>query len=165
MSQVNRFAALTEPDEPTQNALDIEPDLPDTSVTCFSAHPTQWLTDSETRLFRCDAENDPSAKDEACAAFQRSDSVRSFLGLDAPQAPLVYADVRAKPTDADPGYATTACQGGQPNLAKVVATLLTRAELIRNCQTLYLIVDNRPPSKVLYWPAFSEWWASRRQLS
>ena len=29
---------------------------------------------------------------------------------------------------------------------------------------VYLIVDNRDPGEVPYWPAFEKWWLSRRQL-
>ena len=29
---------------------------------------------------------------------------------------------------------------------------------------VYLIVDNRGPDEVEHWPAFAQWWSSRRAL-
>ena len=41
---------------------------------------------------------------------------------------------------------------------------ISHRDLIMNNHMIYLIVDNRTPAAVPYWPAFAAWWASRRCL-
>ena len=78
----------------------------------------------------------------------------------------MLSDVRAQPPKLDRGYATQQkdAEGDLPDMTAIIHTLMLHRELIARSHMIYLIVDNRSPEDVPYWPAFAAWWASRRSL-
>ena len=94
------------------------------------------------------------------------DRLSSPFGLDSARPALVLSDVRAQPPKQDRGYATQQkdAEGDLPDMTAIIHTLMLQRELIARSHMIYLIVDNRLPEDVPYWPAFAAWWASRRCL-
>ena len=69
-------------------------------------------------------------------------------------------------TDGQASFArgTGETEGELPDTTAIIQTLISHRDLIMNNHMIYLIVDNRTPAAVPYWPAFAAWWASRRCL-
>ena len=126
---------------------------------------TGWLTKAKARMFIHGCKlpvNDVLA--QAYRALRAPNIVEPHLGLDKTLGQVRVEDVRSLPIDRDEGYATTEQIGGSPDYPAIVQCLLQFQTRIRCKDMIYLIVDNRDPGEVPYWPAFEQWWLSRCRL-
>ena len=87
---------------------------------------------------------------QACFARGTGDGVAQ--SQDEAYAALTMKDALSSPFGLDSARPT------------IIQTLISHRDLIVNNHMIYLIVDNRAPAPVPYWPAFAAWWASCRRL-
>ena len=146
------------------NIMDVSEDETSNLVSYPTSGPG-WITQAKQQAFLHGCRHtDHLAKAQAFRAVHTPTVVQSFLGLDSGLGPCQIADVRSQPLDQDPGYPAAERHGRGPKTSAIVASLLRRKELIESCNMVYLIVDNRAPEEVAHWPAFAQWWSSRRAL-
>ena len=131
----------------------------------FTRDHADWLTmDGQACFARGTGDSVAQSQNEAYAALTMKDTLSSPFGLDSTRPTLGLTDVRAQPSKKDEGYAALETEGELPDTTAIIQTLISHRDLIMNNHMIYLIVDNRTPAAVPYWPAFAAWWASRRCL-
>ena len=131
----------------------------------FTRDHADWLTtDGQASFARGTGASVAQSQEEAYAAMTMKDTLSSPFGLDSARPTLGLSDVRAQPSKRDEGYAALETEGELPDTTAIIQTLIAHRDLIMNNHMIYLIVDNRTPATVPYWPAFAAWWASRRCL-
>ena len=131
----------------------------------FTRDHADWLTmDGQACFARGTGDSVAQSQNEAYAALTMKDTLSSPFGLDSARPTLGLTDVRAQPSKKDEGYAALETEGELPDTTAIIQTLISHRDLIMNNHMIYLIVDNRTPAAVPYWPAFAAWWASRRCL-
>ena len=131
----------------------------------FTRDHADWLTtDGQACFARGTGASVAQSQNEAYAAMTMKDTLSSPFGLDSARPTLGLSDVRAQPSKRDEGYAALETEGELPDTTAIIQTLISHRDLIMNNHMIYLIVDNRTPAAVPYWPAFAAWWASRRCL-
>ena len=158
-----------DPEEVESNPLDLNDGVDDRSQVpmAYTQAATDWLSEAGHALFaQSPAVSVSQVQADAHAALQMPDRLSSPFGLDSARPALVLSDVRAQPPKQDRGYATQQkdAEGDLPDMTAIIHTLMLQRELIVRSHMIYLIVDNRLPEDVPYWPAFAAWWASRRCL-
>ena len=149
------------------NSLDLT-DTTETGVRApfvFTRNHADWLTtDGQACFARGAGDSVAQSQNDAYAALTMKDTLSSPFGLDSARPTLGLTDVRAQPSKKDEGYAALETEGELPDTTAIIQTLISHRDLIMNNHMIYLIVDNRTPAAVPYWPAFAAWWASRRCL-
>ena len=131
----------------------------------FTRDHADWLTtDGQACFARGTGDSVVQSQNEAYAALTMKDTLSSPFGLDSARPTIGLTDVRAQPSKKDEGYAALETEGELPDTTAIIQTLVSHRDLIMNNHMIYLIVDNRTPAAVPYWPAFAAWWASRRCL-
>ena len=149
------------------NSLDLT-DTTETGVRApfvFTRNHADWLTtDGQACFARGTGDSVAQSQNDAYAALTMKDTLSSPFGLDSARPTLGLTDVRAQPSKKDEGYAAFEKEGELPDTTAIIQTLISHRDLIMNNHMIYLIVDNRTPAAVPYWPAFAAWWASRRCL-
>ena len=158
-----------DPEEVESNPLDLNDGMDDRSQVpiAYTQAATDWLSEAGQALFaQSPAVSVSQVLADADAALKMPDRLSSPFGLDSARPALVLADVRAQPPKLDRGYATQQkdAKGDLPDMTAIIHMLMLHRELIVRSHMIYLIVDNRLPEDVPYWPAFAAWWASRRSL-
>ena len=134
-------------------------------ATPYIQSSTGWITQAKAHTFVHGCRSSPNeAQAQAYRALCAPNRVETFLGMDHSLGQCRVEDVRSQPVDQDEGYETMDPFGHVPNHAEIVRCLLQHQDLIDRSDMIYLIVDNRSPEEVPYWPAFARWWASRRRL-
>ena len=149
------------------NSLDLTDNVEDRVHVpfAFTRDHAEWLTaDGQANFARGTEASVTQSQEDAYAAMAMKDTLSSPFGLDSARPTLGLSDVRAQPTKKDDGCATLETEGDLPDTTAIIQTLMSHRDLIMNNQMIYLIVDNRMPAAVPYWPAFAAWWASRRCL-
>lgn len=127
-------------------------------ITLYKQSSPGWITQAKAHAFIHGCRStEGDAKKQAYQALRTPNSAQSFPGLD-------HTLGQCKVVDKDAGYDTSDQSGHVPDHAAIVRRLLQHQDLIDQCDMVYLIVDNRSPTQVDYWPAFARWWSSRRHL-
>eukprot|EP00435_Cladocopium_sp_Y103_P064321 s44_g26.t1 len=85
------------------------------------------------------------------------------MGMDHRLPEAVYDDVTCHGTRQVHSYKHDR-EPQEACLSLVATALKAHAAIFTKVQTVYLIVDSRPPKKVKHWEAFAPWWQSRRNL-
>ena len=129
----------------------------------FTRDHAEWLaTDGQASFARGTGASVTQSQEEAYAAMTMKDTLSSPFGLDSARPTLGLSDVRAQPSKRDEGYAALETEGELPDTTAIIQTLISHRDLIMNNHMIYLIVDNRTPAAVPYWPGLHKvpyYWA------
>ena len=124
-----------------------------------------WITEAKARMFIHGCKRPVNeVRAQAYRALRAPNTVEPHLGLDRSLGQVCIDDVRSLPIDRDEGYETADQTGRGPNYPAIIQCLLQFQARIQCQDMIYLIVDNRDPGEVPYWPAFEKWWLSRCRL-
>ena len=158
---------LHDPWEEDDNPLDLNDSRDDRNgiPIAFTRASSDWLNDDDAAAFvQGTSVSTSQAQAEAHEAYAMHDQLSCPFGLDSACPVLKLSDVRAQPPKKDTGYEVQDPEGNLPDMTALVHTLMLHRDRILSNHMIYLIVDNRQPEDVPRWPAFAEWWASRRCL-
>ena len=141
------------------NELDLTDCFADESVpaTPYIQSGPGWITQTKARVF-IHGFNRPihEVHAQAYRALRAHNTVEPHLGLDRSSGQCCIDDVRSQPIDSDEGYEAAEQNGRGPRYPEIIQYLLQFRDRIQQKDMVYLIVDNRDPGEVPYWPAFEK---------